>query len=91
MRCIADGIACGEFRQVDPKVAAFAVIGMANWTSRWYSPSGALSPEQIGEIIADIAMHGLTARDSAVRNDAGIRGALKGLREQIDWLERNLK
>lgn len=91
VRCIADGIACGEFRQVDPKVAAFAVIGMANWTSRWYSPSGALSPEQIGEIIADIAMHGLTARDSAVRNDAGIRGALKGLREQIDWLERNLK
>ncbi|GIL01354.1 MAG: hypothetical protein BroJett030_12530 [Alphaproteobacteria bacterium] len=91
VRCIADGIACGEFRQVDPKIAAFAVIGMANWTSRWYSPSGALSPEQIGEIIADIAMHGLTARDSAVRNDAGIRNALQGLREQVDWLERNLK
>ncbi len=90
VRCIVDGIASGEFREVDPKVAAFAVIGMANWTSRWYSPGGARTPVEIGEIIADIALHGLTARDGVVANNDGIRSALKGLRDQVDWLERNL-
>lgn len=91
VRCISDGVASGEFREVDPKVTAFAVIGMANWTSRWYSPSGSRTPTEIGEIIADMALHGLTARDAVVANDEGVRAALKGLREQVDWLERNLK
>lgn len=91
VRCISEGIACGEFREVDAKVAAFAVIGMANWTSRWYSPSGARTPAEIGEIIADMALHGLTARDGVVARNDGIRDALKGLRDQVDRLERNLK
>lgn len=90
VKCIVDGIASGEFREVDPKMAAFAVIGMANWTSRWYSPSGPRTPAEIGEIIADMALHSLTARDGVVTNHQGVRNALKGLREQVDWLERNL-
>lgn len=90
VRCISEGVACGEFREVDPKIAAFAVIGMANWTSRWYSPKGTRQPEEIGEIIADFALHGLTARESAVQDDTGIRSALDLMRDQIDWLERKL-
>lgn len=90
VRCIAEGIECGEFREVDPKIAAFAVIGMANWTSRWYSPAGVRQPEEIGEIIADLALHALTVRESAVQDDTGIRNTLGQMREQIDWLERNL-
>ena len=73
------------------KIAAFAVIGMANWTSRWYSPSGLRSPREIAEIIADLAMHGLSAEKAPVQDDAGIRTALQNLREQVDWLERNVK
>lgn len=91
VKCIVDGMEAGEFREVDPKVAAFAVIGMANWTSRWYSPSGPRTPTEIGEIIADMALHSLTARESAVSDGAGIRGALKDVRDKIDWLERKLK
>ena len=91
VRCIADGMASGEFRPVDAKIAAFAVIGMANWTSRWYSPSGLRSPREIAEIIADLAMHGLSAEKAPVQDDAGIRTALQNLREQVDWLERNVK
>jgi AcrR family transcriptional regulator len=91
VRCISDGIASGEFREVDPKIAAFGVIGMANWTSRWYSPSGSRSPEEIGEIIADLALHGLAARDSVVQDNAGIRSALRQMRQQLDLLDRKLK
>lgn len=91
VRCISEGIASGEFREVDPKIAAFGVIGMANWTTRWYSPSGSRSPEEIGEIIADFALHGLAARDSVVQDNAGIRDALAQMRQQLDWLERKIK
>lgn len=90
VRCITEGIATREFRAVDPKIAAFAVIGMANWTSRWYSPSGARSPQEIAEIIADMALHALIARDSAVTDTAGIANALDQMRRQIDWLEDRL-
>lgn len=91
VRCITEGIATGEFRDVDPKIAAFAVIGMANWTSRWYSPSGTRSASEIGEIIADLALHGLTVRDRAMHDPAGVANSLDQMRKQIDWLESQLK
>ena len=91
VRCISEGVTSGEFRPVDPKIAAFAVIGMANWTSRWYAPSGPRSPQEIGEIIADIALNGLIARDNTVLDIWGIQNAIQVLREQTDWLERNIR
>ncbi|MGF7005305.1 TetR/AcrR family transcriptional regulator [Aminobacter sp. BE322] len=91
VRCISDGIASGEFRTVDPKVTAFAVIGMANWTSRWYSPSGAKTPMEIGEIIADMALAGLRAHDDRPRDAEAVRQTIAGLRLQIDELEKLVK
>lgn len=90
VRCISEGIEAGEFRPVDPKIAAFAVIGMANWTSRWYSPSGPRTPQEIGEMIADLALHGLTARDGVVSDPDGVSNTLDQMRKQIDWLEQKL-
>ena len=87
VRCISDGIASGEFRDVDPKIAAFAVIGMANWTSRWYSPAGPKTPRQIAEVIADIAMQGLRAVDRANGDLAALREAVHALRGQVEGLE----
>lgn len=87
VRCIRDGIAAGEFREVDSKVAAFAVIGMANWTSRWYSPNGQRSPEEIAEIISDIAIQGLKAPTGDL---ATARTTIQSLRGQIDDLENML-
>jgi AcrR family transcriptional regulator len=91
VRCISDGIASGEFRKVDAKVSAFAVIGMANWTSRWYSPSGSKSPAEIGEIIADLALQGLKAQGNRTVDEDSVRRTIGGLRQQIDDLEKLLK
>lgn len=90
VRCITDGIAAKEFRPVDPKIAAFAVIGMANWTSRWYSPQGPRNPQEIAEMIADMALHALIAREATVSDTAGIANALDQMRRQIDWLDEKL-
>lgn len=85
---IADGVASGEFRKVDAKIAAFAVIGMANWTSRWYQPSGSKRPEEIAEIIADLAIRGLVSDEKGQRNLHGVEDAIRRLRDDIDALER---
>lgn len=90
VRCITDGMASGEFREVEPKIAAFAVIGMANWTSRWYSPAGQKSPREIAEVIADIALQGLRAPEKQNGDLAAVKATIQSLRSQIETLEQLL-
>ncbi len=58
-RIVQQGIRDGSFREVDAKVAAFAMLGALNWISRWYRPEGALDAAAIGEQFADQLVGGL--------------------------------
>ena len=49
----------GKLRAVDETVAAFSVLGIMLWVSRWYLPDGRLTPDQIAEEIMKIALGGL--------------------------------
>ena len=49
-----------KLRDVDITVAAFGLLGVINWVSRWYQPGGDLDEKQIAEQIIDIAFNGLT-------------------------------
>jgi AcrR family transcriptional regulator len=49
----------GRLRAVDPTVATFGVIGTILWLPRWYRQNGRLSPNQVAEHVADIALGGL--------------------------------
>ena len=40
---IADVMKKYNVKNVNPKVAAFALLGMLNWTYQWYKPSGSSS------------------------------------------------
>lgn len=53
------GIAAGEFRSVDPKVAVFAILGAINWIARWYTPQGSVQPPELGAQFADTLVRGL--------------------------------
>jgi AcrR family transcriptional regulator len=55
---IERGVATGVFHPSHTKVAVFGLISMAQ-ISRWYSPGGALSPEQIADVFCDIILRGL--------------------------------
>jgi hypothetical protein len=44
---------------VDPKLAAFALLGMLNWTYQWYKPSGSSSREEIVETFQHIFLQGI--------------------------------
>ena len=58
---IAKGIKLGEFAPCDAALAARAILGALNWTSRWYRPDGAQSVSAIGDGLADYLVRGLAA------------------------------
>lgn len=58
---IRRGIAVGALREVDPRIASFALFGMCNWAYQWFSTDGALSASAIADLYADLLLHGLSA------------------------------
>ena len=90
-RLISEGIASGDLRSVDSRMAAFAVLGIANWTAWWYSSSGKLTPEQIAEAMTDIGLFGLAHNREAEPSARTISAAIKTLKAQIEHLERLTK
>ena len=57
---IADGQQSGEFSSaVDPRIAMFGIVGMCNWTFRWFRSEGTMSLSEIGEQFARLALRGL--------------------------------
>jgi AcrR family transcriptional regulator len=56
---IAAGIAAGEFRDVDPRLATLAVFGMCNWAYQWYRPNQDLTTTELAAFLHDLFLSGL--------------------------------
>lgn len=84
VQCIEDGMAAEIFRQTDSHVAAFAVIGMANWTSRWYQPGGRLDAQEIGAQIAEFALAGLRQTAPGQGGSDEARARLRALAGELE-------
>jgi AcrR family transcriptional regulator len=66
IRVIRDGVASGEFRSVDAKLAAKPLLGALNWTSRWYQPRPGetqAAKKRLAESIADFVVGGLEKKN----------------------------
>jgi TetR/AcrR family transcriptional regulator len=59
---VAEGVRSGDFAPVDPKLAAFAILGAINWIARWYQPAGAVRAPQLGAQFAGHLVGGLQCR-----------------------------
>ena len=46
-------------RRVDPTVAAYALLGMVNWTYQWYRSGGRLSEEKVAKEMTQFFLRGL--------------------------------
>ena len=57
----------GLIRPVNPKVAAFAFLGMVLWIYKWYRPDGPISAEQIAADMQDLLFTGLVPTGPAPR------------------------
>ena len=59
---IENGIAAGEFQQVDSKFMMLAIISSLNWTHNWYKPGGKLKPEEVAKKLSNLILNGLKNR-----------------------------
>jgi AcrR family transcriptional regulator len=56
---IAEGIRQKVFRDVDARLAGFAMLGAINWISKWYSPDGPWSSTEVAEQFTDFLLAAL--------------------------------
>lgn len=55
---VRDGIESGEFRELDVKLAARAIISCLNWMARWWRPDGPDSAEKIASEYVRLIIRG---------------------------------
>lgn len=82
------GIDAGEFRPLDARMTAFALLGMVNWAAWWYQPEGRFSVEAIADFFVDCSL-AMVLREPAEAGGAMTLGsAIARLRADLDRLER---
>jgi AcrR family transcriptional regulator len=55
----AEAVRARKIRPVNPKVAAFAFLGMVLWIYKWFRPDGAISAEELSKEMQDLFFGGL--------------------------------
>lgn len=79
---IKEGQERGDFRkEVPASIATMSIIGMINWSYKWYKRDGPLSIEEIGDVFRDLIVHSL-ATDKGL-TEANERNQLLGKREIV--------
>lgn len=59
----------GDFRPEIPfDIGGLAILGIVNWTSKWYQKNGEKSMEEISDIFIDFIMHGVLTEEAKDRN-----------------------
>lgn len=57
-----EGVASGEIRDLDPKLATRTMLGACNWFYRWYNPEGRLGIDQLADFFVDLLFKGVETR-----------------------------
>ena len=63
VRIFEGGVSDGVFEKtLNKRVAVLTILGALNWTPEWYSPGGASTASQLGDMMADSLLSGLFVR-----------------------------
>lgn len=63
---IEQGHRSGSLREIgSARTIAYGILGMLNWTHRWYKPERSESAEEIGQAFAEFALAGLDATETS--------------------------
>ena len=79
---------CGRLA-VHPRLIVFALLGMSNWTHKWYDPTGRWDAQFIAEAFISLIESGY--RHPAVVSDRDVARRLDALRAQLRDLGRLLE
>ena len=65
---VRDGVESGVFATpLPPRMFAKVVVGMLNWTSRWFVPGGAMGADDIADGMAETVLRGIMVRPARKR------------------------
>ncbi len=56
---IEEGIATGEFKPIDKKLAVMTLFSSLNWMPQWYDPHSNIVPADLGQQLSDMLVNGL--------------------------------
>ncbi len=56
---IEEGIASGEFKNIDKKLAVMTLFSSLNWMPQWYDPHSNIVPADLGQQLSDMLVDGL--------------------------------
>jgi AcrR family transcriptional regulator len=75
---LREGIENGEFRpDLDIQVTSYGMLGMLNWSYKWYDPQGRLSVREVAEEFTSLALAGIAADQPRAAAPALKRNRLK--------------
>ncbi|MCS6926845.1 MAG: hypothetical protein NZ578_13175, partial [Candidatus Binatia bacterium] len=89
-RVVAEGVRAGVLAPLNPKRVTYAIIGMCNWTQRWYRPDGKWTPEVVADEFIRILESGYLQRDGEPSNHLLLR-ELRAVQQKIEQLETALR
>jgi AcrR family transcriptional regulator len=81
---IADGINRGDFKAIDPGLAALAVVGMCNWVAWWYRPGRGYDIDTVVDQLAQSAVDMLGAVPGSNAPPDSVASALERVRRELD-------
>ncbi|MGE5146373.1 MAG: TetR/AcrR family transcriptional regulator [Candidatus Eiseniibacteriota bacterium] len=84
---IADGVAAGILRPVEPRMAALSIIGMCNWTAWWWTPKSRHPKEEVATFIGEMAIAALRRVGPNQPSGNRLEDAIELLRSDLDYLE----
>lgn len=84
---IAEGVRSGEFRAVDPHIAALGIIGLCNWVAWWHKPGSDADDQEIVAELAGMAVGSVVATDRRETTGTGVARALELLKQDVAALE----
>jgi AcrR family transcriptional regulator len=62
-RAIADGIATGDLRPFDVRLAGIGILSVCNWFTQWFHPDGELSVDEIADAFVGLFLGGLAPHE----------------------------
>ncbi|MFD4768208.1 TetR/AcrR family transcriptional regulator [Streptomyces niveus] len=87
---IEEGVDKGEFKPLDPRIAAFGVLGMCNWVAWWYHPGPDFDIDAVARQLSQSAVDMVAAVDAPRGRADSAKSALAAARSGLDALERLL-
>jgi AcrR family transcriptional regulator len=82
-----DGRVAGVLRADDPRIAAFALLGMCNWIAMWFKPDQPLSAEAVADQYAAIALAAFARSSPEAHATSEMPAIIERMRVDLAQLE----